>query len=144
MAVYNNIGDTIEGLAVDCDGKAIYRQGIKKHPITKKMMKFYTTDRTSHAVVRSAGEEPKDEGLRLLTQHYHRDVDDKVTGDALSVYTDLKSSTRIEVLHGKESASHRHGTQFANFNNHTIATVKMPLQNLMKKLGYSNNALNDK
>lgn len=144
MAVYNNIGDTIEGQAVDCDGKAIYPQGIKKHPITKKTMKFYTTDRTSHAVVRTAGEEPKDERLKKWTQHYHRDVNDKVTGDALSVYTDLKSSTKIEVLHGKESASHRHGTQFASFRSHTIATVKMPLQNLMKKLGYCNNALNDK
>lgn len=144
MAVYNNIGDTIEGLAVDCDGKAIYPQGVKKHPVTKKMMKLYTTDRTSHAVVRTAGEEPEDENLKELTRDFHRNVDDKVTGDALSVYTDLRSSTKIDVLHGKESASHRHGTQIASFRSHTIATVKMPLQNLMKKLGYSNKTLNDK
>ena len=144
MAVYNNVGDTIEGLAVDCDGKAIYTQGVKKHPITKKTMKLYTTDRTSHAVVRTAAEEPKDEVLKVATRHFHRHEGDKVTGDALSVYTELRSSAKIEVLHGKESASHRHGTQFVSLRNHTIATVKMPLQNLMKKLGYSNITLIEK
>ena len=144
MAVYNNVGDTIEGLAVDCDGKAIYPQGVKKHPVTKKTMKLYTTDRTSHAVVRTAGEEPKDEAQKAATQDFHRNEGDKVTGDALSVYTELRSSAKIEVLHGRESASHRHGTQFVSFKNHTIATVKVPLQNLMKRLGFSNNTLIEK
>lgn len=144
MPVYNNLGDTIEGEAVDCDGKAFYSQGIKKHPITRKAMRLYTTDRTSHAVVRIAGIIPEDEKLKEATRYFHRNVDDKVTGDALSIYTDLKSSIKIETLHGKESASHRHGTQFASIRNHTIATVKMPLQNLMKRLGLSNNLLTEK
>ncbi len=138
MAVFNNIGDTIEGQAVDCDGKAFYIQGLKKHPITKKTMKLFTTDRTSHAVVRVAGIVPEDEKLRKATGSFHRDVDDKVTGDALSIYMDLKSSPRIETLHGKESASHRHGTQFMSVRNHTIATIKMPLHNIMKNLGFIN------
>lgn len=141
MAVFNNIGDTIEGQAVDCDGKAFYIQGLKKHPITKKTMKLFTTDRTSHAVVREAGIVPEDEKLRKATEFFHREVEDKVTGDALSIYIDFKSSPRIETLHGKESASHRHGTQFMSVRNHTIATIKMPLHNLMKKLGFSNNKI---
>ena len=140
MSVYNNVGDTIEGMSVDCDGKAIYPQGIKKHPITKKTMRFYTTDRTSHAVIKEAGIQPKDEGIRKATQHFHRDVDDKVTGDALSRYTDLKAAAKIETIHGK-GASHRHGTQFASFKKLTIATVKVPLQNLLKKLGYSSKCI---
>ena len=144
MTVFNNIGDTIEGLAMDCDGKAIYAQGIKKHPVTKKVMRLFTTDRTSHAVVRTAGVIPEDKKLREATAYFHRNVGDKITGDALSIYTELRPSVRIETLHGKEGASHRHGTQFASVRCHAIATVKMPLSNLMKKLGYSNNSITDK
>lgn len=140
MSVYNNVGDTIEGQAVDCTGKAFYSNGLKKHPITKKTMRLYTTDRTSQAVVRTEGIIPDDEELREATQHFHRNVKDKVTGDALSLYIDLKTAVRIEVLHGKEGASHRHGTQFASCRKHTIATVKVPLQNILKKLGLSNNS----
>ena len=54
MAVYNNVGDTIEGEAIDFDGRAIRPQGAKKHPLTKQLMKLFTTDKNSHAVVRKA------------------------------------------------------------------------------------------
>lgn len=141
MPVYNNVGDTIEGQAVDCTGKVFYPKGLKKHPTTKQTMKLYTTDRTSQAVVRIEGVIPNDEGLKKATQYFHRNVDDKVTGDALCVYTDLKTTIKIDVLHGKEGASHRHGTQFVSFRKHTIATVRVPLQNILKKLGRSNNSL---
>lgn len=140
MAVYNDLGDTIEGEAVDFDGRAIHPQGVKKHPLTKKTMKLFTTDRNSHAIVRKAGIEPEDEEIKKATAHFHRAVDDKVTADALSVYTNLKAKVRQETIHGK-GASGQHGINFAGVNDHTIATVKMPLQNLIKKLGMSNNTL---
>lgn len=140
MAVYNNVGDTIEGEAVDFDGRVIRPQGAKKHPLTKKTMNLFTTDRNSHAVVRKAGVEPEDEDMKKATAHFHRNIDDKVTADSLSVYTDLKAKVRPETIHG-EGASGQHGTNFARVNDHTIATVKMPLPNLMKKLGMSNNPL---
>lgn len=143
MSVYNNLGDTIEGMAVDCDGRCFRKQGVKIHPDTKKAMTLYTTDRNSHAVVTLKGESPADEKLEKATSHYHRDVGDKVTGDALSIYTDLRAMVKIEVLHGGKSASAQHGIQFASIRKHTIATVKMPLHNLMKKLGFSNNSLTD-
>lgn len=38
MSVYNNVGDTVEGQAMDCDGRVFRLQGMKKHPITKEMM----------------------------------------------------------------------------------------------------------
>lgn len=140
MAVYNNVGDTIEGEAVDFDGRSIRDQGVKKHPLTKKTMRLFTTDRNSHAVVRKAGIVPKDEEVKKATAHFHRAVGDKVTADALSVYTDIKAKVRPETIHG-EGASSQHGTNFASVNDHTITTVKMPLFNLLKKLGMSNNAL---
>jgi len=138
MAVYNNVGDTIEGEAVDFDGRSIRAQGAKKHPLTNKTMKLFTTDRNSHAVVRKAGIEPEDEDVKKATAHFHRAVGDKVTADAMSVYTDLKAKVRPETIHG-EGASSQHGTNFVSVTDHTIATVKMPLPNLMKKLGMSNN-----
>lgn len=143
MSVYNNVGDTIEGMAVDCDGRIFYNQGVKKHPITKKMMKLFTTDRNSHAVVKKQGEIPKDVEMREATSHFHRDVDDKVTGDALTIYVDMKASVKPEVMHGKEAASSQHGIKFASIRKHTIATVKVALPNLMKQLGFSNNTLTD-
>lgn len=138
MAVYNNLGDTIEGEAVDFDGRAIRLQGAKKHPITKKLMKLFTTDKNSSAIVRKEGIEPADEEMKKATSHFHRVVDDKVTADALSVYTDFRSKFRVITIHGK-GASAQHGTNFASVKDNTIATVKMPLQNLLKKLGLSNN-----
>lgn len=140
MTVYNNLEDTIEGEAVDFDGRFIHPQGAKKHPLTKKTMKLFSTDRNSHAVVRKAGIEPENEEIKKATAHFHRAVDDKVTADALSVYTDIKAKVRLETIHG-EGASGQHGIIFAGVNNHTIATIKMPLQNLMKKLGMSNKTL---
>lgn len=138
MAVYNNIGDTIEGEAVDFDGRAIRPQGAKKHPLTNKLMKLFTTDRNSHAIVRKAGVEPTDPIIKQATSHFHRDVDDKLTADALSVYTDFKAKVKVETLHG-DAASGQHGINYSSVRSHTIATVKMPLQNLMQKLGFSNN-----
>lgn len=140
MAVYNALGETIEGEAVDFDGRVILPQGAKKHPLTKKTMKLYTTDRNSHAVVRKAGIVPKDEKVKNATSLFHRNVGDKVTADALSVYTDLRAKVNIVVLHG-EGASGQHGTKFAGVNDHSIASVKMPLHNLLKKLGMSNNTI---
>ena len=140
MAVYNNLGDTIEGEAVDFDGRAIRPQGAKKHPLTKKLMKIFTTDKNSHAIVRTAGKEPDDIEMKMATAHYHRCVGDKVTADALSVYTDLRAKVSIKTIHGK-GASSQHGTNFASVKDNTVATVKMPLQNLLKKLGYSNNTI---
>lgn len=140
MAVYNNVGETIEGEAVDFDGRSIRAQGAKKHPLTKKTMKLFSTDRNSHAVVTKAGKEPEDEEVKKATAHFHRAEGDKVTADALSVYTEFKTKVRPETIHG-EGASGQHGTNFASVNGHTIATVKMPLPNLIKKLGMSNNAL---
>lgn len=140
MAVYNNVGDTIEGESVNFDGRVIRLQGVKKHPLTKKNMKLYTTDRNSHAVVTKEGKESDDTNVKAVTQHFHRNIDDKVTADALSVYTEIKAKVNITAIHGK-GASGRHGTQFAGVNEHTIATVKIPLQNLLKQLGLSNNNL---
>ena len=140
MAVYNNLGDTIEGEAVDFDGRAIRPQGAKKHPLTKKLMRLFSTDKNSRAIVRVEGKEPEGEDLKMATAHFHRDVGDKLTADALSVYTDLRAKFRIEVIHG-DGASSQHGTNFASVRDNTIATVKMPLQNLLKKLGFSNNTI---
>ncbi len=140
MAVYNNLGDTIEGEAVDFDGRVIRPQGAKKHPLTKKLMKLYTTDKNSHAVVRKEGIEPADDNIKKATDYFHRSVDDKLTADALSVYTDIRAKVRIETIHG-EGASSQHGTNFASVRENTVATIKMPLQNLLKKLGLSNNTI---
>lgn len=143
METFIDIGDTIEGEAVDCSGRDIRPKGMKKHPVLNKNMNIYTTDLNSSAIVRKAGIEPEDEQLKKKTAHFHRQKDDRISCDAMTIYTD-KPSLKIEVMHGKECASSQHGTMYANCNRHTIATVKVPLPNLMKKLGYSSNCITDK
>jgi len=142
MAIYNNYGDTIEGEAVLCKCRKKIWQGLKKHPLTKKTMCVYVTDRNSRAKVTKEGIIPKGE-LFELTKHYHRNVDDEISGDALSVYIDSLKPVSFEVVHGKE-ASHRHGLMMADIHRHTIASVKVVLSNLQKKLGYSSNYLTNK
>lgn len=142
MPTYVNYGDTIEGQAVDCNGRVFYNQGLKKHPILNKTMNHYTTDRNSSAIVREAGAIPSEDDIRESTKDYHRNVDDRIECDAMSIYTE-KRSIRTEVLHGSVSASSQHGIQYASINKHTVASVKMPLFNLMKQLGYSNNSITD-
>lgn len=142
MPTYVNTGDTIEGQAVDCNGRVFFNQGLKKHPLLQKTMNHYTTDRNSSAIVREAGVVPEVDDIRSATDYYHRNVGDRIECDAMSIYTEKR--IRIEVLHGSESASSQHGIQYAGISKHTIASVKMPLPNLMKQLGYSNNSITDK
>lgn len=144
MATYINIGDTLEGESMDCDGRTFFNQGMKKHPITKKTMHLYTTDNNSHAIITSAGKIPENQEIKEATKDYHREQDDRLNADALSIYTDMIGSVKIDVIHGEEGATHRHGTQFSSFKKHTIATIKMALPNLMKQLGFSNNSITDK
>lgn len=144
MATYTKIGETIEGESMDCDGRSFFNQGMKKHPVTKKTMHLYTTDNNSRAIVTSAGKVPEDEDLQEATKHFHREEGARLNADALSIYTDMRGSVKIDVLHGDEGATHRHGTQFASYKKHTIASIKMALPNLMKQLGFSNNTLTDK
>lgn len=141
MATYINVKDTIEGESVDGWCRKWTFRCLKRHPITRKVMRLYVTDRNCEVAVTKEGKVPSDSAIAEATQSFHRKIGDKVVADALSVWVDMKKSIHIETLHGKEEASHRHGIQYSNIKKHTIATITMPLQNLLRQLGYSNNLL---
>lgn len=136
MATFHDIGDTIEAQTASCNVRAWDPVALKRHPITQEIMYLYRTDKNSHAVVVNSIEAPDDPEMAAATAHFHRNVDDKLTADALSVFVSCKRALRYKV---KEGESHRHGAQLISIPYHTIATIKMPLANMMKKLGYSNN-----
>lgn len=141
MSVYNNLNDTIEGEKVDAWFRNWHCNGLKKHPSTNNTMLLYVTDRNSHAKVIEAANEPEDKMIREATNHFHRDVNDAVTADALSLWVDTRRMINYKVLHGKKDASHRHGIMYSSIKVKTIATVKVPLANILKKLGFSNNQI---
>lgn len=105
----------------------------------QEVMYLYRTDKNSHASVASSVGLPSDDDIAAATSHFHREVGDALTADALSVFVSCKRTIRYKV---KEGESHRHGAQLISIPYHTIATIKMPLANMMKKLGLSNNEPN--
>lgn len=139
MAVFHNIGDTIEAKTAHCNVRAWDPVALKRHPITQEVMYLYRTDKNSHASVVSSVGLPSDDDIADATSHFHREVGDTLTADALSVFVSCKRAIRYKV---KEGESHRHGAQLISIPYHTIATIKMPLANMMKKLGLSNNEPN--
>ena len=134
MAKFIDKGETIEGVAISIQCRKWTHQGLKKHPIYKKTMALYLTDRNSVAEVLAVGETPNDSEIRQKTAHYHRNIGDILEADSIEVYIDKLSSIKPTV---KEGASHRHGAQFVNTKCHTIATIRMPLETFKKKLGYT-------
>ena len=135
MATFNNIGDTIEGNATKGQTRRLEFKCLKKHPDTNITMRLYSCDRNSSITVIESSPIPEEENIKDATKHYHRKDGDCLTADAISVYIDSKAKITHEV---KEGVSGRHGASLF-CTKHAIATVKTPLQNLLKKLGYTAN-----
>ena len=134
MGTYTDVGDTIEGKAVDVQTRKLLKKGLKKHPITNETMMLYSCDRNSNAEVKAAMEiEEEDE----RTAHFHREVGDALNADAISVFVDFTHKSITGKV--KEGASARHGAIFFTTGKHTISTIRTPLQNLLKSLGYTSN-----
>lgn len=136
MAVYINIGEVIEGKTIDCTTRKWLWKGLKKHPVTQKRMTLYVTDRNSVASIIKAIDVSLEEEIMEKTKHFHRQIDDKLEADSLSVYVNKKQLITPNV---KEGTSGRHGAQIIHITEHTIAEIKTPLETFKKLLGLSNN-----
>lgn len=134
MAVFINPGDTIEGNAIDFVAKAWRKTGPIEHPLTKKTMYRYTTDRTSTATITKACPSPTDDDIKAATEHYHREEGDQLKADALEIFTEGVRPMKVTVLGG---VSGRHKSQVASSTTHTIATIKTPLSTYIHLLGYT-------
>lgn len=134
MATYNNTGDTIEGLALDGHTRRWQPKGLVRHSKYNKTMKLFSCDMNSHAEVTETIPEPTDEQLKNSTSGYHRNIGDALTADAIEVWLEPKGKVSTQV---KEGVSGRHGATLFSTKGHSIATIRTPLQNLLKKLGYT-------
>lgn len=141
MATYQNIGDTIEGEKTDGHARKWMPRGLKKHPVTLKTMFLYVTDRNSRIEVTEAGVIPEDEQLKNALKDCHRNVGDALECDSLSIYVNQKTPIKPDV---KEGVSGRHGATLFHTAKQTIASIKTPIENVLKRLGYSNNSLENK
>lgn len=134
MATYNDIGDVIEGLAIDGRTRRWQAKGLVKNNKYNKTMKLFSCDRNSHAVVSGIIPEPLDDEIKTNTASFHREIGDSLTADAIDVWTDIKGKVSIKV---EEGVSARHGATIFYSRGHSIAVIRTPLQNLLKKLGYT-------
>lgn len=134
MATYNNVGDTIEGLAFGGDTRRWQPKGLVKHPKLAKTMKLYSCDRNSHVEITKVKTEPEDEAIKEATKDFHRDLGDKLTADAIELYLESKGKVSTHV---EEGVTARHGATLFSTKGHSVATIRTPLQNLLKKLGYT-------
>lgn len=124
MATYINSGDIIEGGSIICHVRWSDKRGLKKHPITQEALYLYVTDRNSEAEIIKTIDPPDDFELRTKTQHFHRELGDKLKADSLSIFVKKFNAIRIQV---KEGISARHGAQILNIPYKTIAEIKTPL-----------------
>lgn len=134
-----NKDDTIEADHLDICSRKIDWKGLRKHPDTEKLMMLYECRRNSNTFIVKAYSGKIEKG----TEHYHRNEDDFLEGDTISVYTNSK---RKENHYVKEGVSGRHGSQFLDLRNRTIATIKYPIESLIKCLQLKNepNKISDK
>lgn len=134
MAIYNNVGDTIEGLAFDGDTRRWQAKGLVKHPKLAKAMKLYSCDRNSHVEISKVMDEPEDDSIKEATKDFHRNLGDALTADAVELYLEFKGKVSTHV---EEGVTARHGATIFSTKGHSVATIRTPLQNLLKKLGYT-------
>lgn len=80
MAKFIEKGETIEGNAVGIQCRKWIPQGPQKHPIYKKLMALYLTDRNSIAEVLAMMGIPNDSDIQQKTAHYHRNIGDRLEG----------------------------------------------------------------
>ena len=60
-------------------------------------------------------------------------VGDRIEGDAIQMYVDIKRNNLRQKV--KEGVSGRHGATLIHTTNRTFASVKYPLQNALSRLG---------
>ena len=134
MAEYIASGETIEGNAVDFTVRALYKNGLVEHPLTKKTMYRYSADRNATGVITKTRPEPNDKDIKEATSHYHRGLGDKIKADAIEFYTEGFRPIKFVV---KEGVSGRHGAQLGSSKSHTIASIKTPIPVHKNVLGHT-------
>lgn len=134
MPVFQAMGETIEGEKSFVSVRKLVPKGLMKHPIYKKTMFYYKGDRNCSAIVLEAGVVPHEKSLRDATAHYHRNVGDELNADAITLYIDSNRPLKPELKH----VSHRHEAMVLNIPKQMIASIAVPLANVIARLGLEN------
>ena len=79
-------------------------------------------------------DEPEDDSIKEATKDFHRNLGDALTADAVELYLEFKGKVSTHV---EEGVTARHGATIFSTKGHSVATIRTPLQNLLKKLGYT-------
>lgn len=131
MATYNNVGETIEGLAFEGATRRWELKGLVKNKIYDCVMKLYSCDFNSHVEITKTIDVPEDASLKERTSFFHRSEGDRLTADAIEVWLERKGKVSSEI---KEGVSGRHGATLFSTKGHSIAVIRTPLSNLIKML----------
>lgn len=135
MAIYINEGETIEGMKADVIARRAEWKGLKREPITGKLMTLYELDRNCSVEITEAMELDAD-GKNLREQlGIHGEIGDKIQGDAIKLWVDIKRNALK--FNTKEGVSGRHGANLANTSKRTIGKLKYSFDNYKRLFNHS-------
>lgn len=135
MAIYINEGETIEGMKADVIARRTEWKGLKREPITGKLMTLYELDRNCSVEITEAMELDAD-GKSLREQlGIHGEIGDKIQGDAIKLWVDIKRNALK--FNTKEGVSGRHGANLASTSKRTIGKLKYSFDNYKRLFNHS-------
>ena len=143
MAEFINRGETIEGVQCEIYTRKEEWKGLRKNPITEQTMMVYELDRNCSAeITKELWLSEQDKKIRDNYENrnnviIHRNIGDKIKGDAITIYVNSKRKLPVE---SKEGMTSTHGGRLISTSKHTIGIIKYPFDNYKKLLGLSANS----
>lgn len=135
MAIYINEGEIIEGIKADVIARRAEWKGLKREPITGKLMTLYELDRNCSVEIVEALE-LDEEGKAMREQlGVHGKVGDRIQGDAIRLWVDIKRNALK--FNTKEGISGRHGANLVTTNKRTIGKLKYSFDNYKRSFNHS-------
>lgn len=135
MTCFIRSGDCCESQKSQIITRKIVLQkgGLRKDPITQKLMVLYYMDRNSSYEIIEPVQLNKDELEKRRASNIHIEIGDILKADSIRVYADSKRNCLKPDV--KEGVSGRHGASLIKASVRTIGIISTPLEIYKNLLG---------
>ena len=119
-------GDIVEGAHCDVSARKVDWKGLKKDPITEKLMTLYELDRNcSVEVTKEMAFTDEEDVQKRKELNVHWALGDKLRADKIQLYVNtIRNNVRFQV---DEGVTGTHGSHLANISERTIGKIKYAL-----------------
>lgn len=129
-------GEIVEGAHCDVSARKVDWKGLKKDPITEKLMTLYELDRNASVeVTKEMDFVIEKERQKRVDLKVHGVLGDKLRADKIQLYVNtIRNNVRFQV---DEGVTGTHGSHLANISERTIGKIKYALAthgNLLKAI----------